>query len=145
MTARSISPLTPRAGAAKGRILILASDSTMAGAVRAVADAKGFQVIGICADPKRGVQAVQEMRPNLVISGIFFNGEPLGVEISRGIQEELGIPVVFVGQSEDPLLMLQIAMMQPAGYVADARDACYLEAVLSRALKGVRSTVSSPF
>jgi DNA-binding NarL/FixJ family response regulator len=145
MTARSISPFNPAIGAAKGRILILASDRSVAAAVRAVAEARGFQVVGICANPREGVQAVQEMRPNLVVSGIFFDGEPYGIELSRDIQEEQGVPVVFIGQSEDPLLMLQIAMVQPAGYVSDARDAGYLEAVLNRALKGVRTTVSSPF
>lgn len=145
MTARSISPLNRPLGAAKGRILIVEGDSEVASAIRAVADAHGFQVVAICSDARQALKATQEMRPNLVVTGIFFNGEPDGVEMSRNIQEEHGIPVVFVGQAEDPLLMLQIAMVQPAGYVSDARDAGYLEAVLSRALKGVRSMVSTPF
>lgn len=140
MTARSISPLTPIIGASKGRILILSSESALAGSVRMVAESKGFQVVGICRDAQEGLRAAREMRPNLVVSGIFFNGEPAGIELSRQIQDELGIPVVFVGESEDPLLLLQISMTQPAGYVSDARDQGYLEAVLNRALKGVRPT-----
>jgi DNA-binding NarL/FixJ family response regulator len=140
MTARSISPLTSLVGASKGRILILASEDKVAASVRGVAEAKGFQIVGICQDPRQGFVAAQEMRPNLAVVGIFFDGKPLGVELSRSIQEELGIPVVFVGESEDPHLLLQISMTQPAGYVSDAQDAGYLEAVLSRALKGVRAT-----
>lgn len=145
MTARSITPLDPAAGAAKGRILIVEADAAVAEALRRAADSGGYQIVGVCADPKEGLAAAQEMRPNLVISAIFFSGRPDGLELSRILQEDLGMPVVFVGQSEDPLLMLQISMAQPAGYVSDAGDKQYLGAVLGRALKGVRSAVGSPF
>ena len=145
MTARSITPLGPNAAAVRGRILIVVGEGDVARAVQSVADSRGFQVVGVCADPQQALKAAEEMRPNLVVSGIFFNGEPEGIELSRGFQEGLGVPVVFVGSSEDPMLMLQVAMAQPAGYISDALDSAYVEAVLSRALKGVRTTVGSPF
>ena len=145
MTARTISPLETSSVGTKGRILIVDSDSEVARAIASVAVANGFQVIGLCDDMRKGMQAAEDMRPNLVISGLFFNGEPVGIELSRAIQETLGVPVIFVGQSEDPMLMLQVAMAQPAGYISDARDSGYVEAVLNRALRGVRTTVGSPF
>jgi DNA-binding NarL/FixJ family response regulator len=103
------------------------------------------QVAGVCTDPALAFKMVQEIRPTLVLSAIFFDGEPYGIELSRLIQDDLGVPVIFVGESEDPLLLLQISMTQPAGYVTDARDRGYIEAVLSRALKGARSTVAGPY
>jgi DNA-binding NarL/FixJ family response regulator len=145
MTARTISPLETSSAGSKGRILIVDNDPETARAIASVAVSSGFQVIGLCDDIRKGLQAAEDMRPNLVISGLFFHGEPLGIELSRAIQETLGAPVIFVGQSEDPLLMLQVAMAQPAGYISDARDASYVEAVLNRALRGVRTTVGSPF
>ena len=144
MTARSVSPLEPTAGT-RGRILIVESNRDVARTLKTVATTNGFQVVGVCSNAREGLQAAAEMRPSLVLSGVFFNGEPEGIEFSRCVQEGLRVPVIFVGEAVDPLLMLQVAMAQPAGYISDARDSGYVGAVLSRALRGVRSTVDAPF
>ena len=145
MTARAISPLNTRTGAARGRILILTSDAAEASATQKIMEAAGCQVAGVCADPSRAMRTVRDIRPDLVLSAIFFDGEPFGLEVSRHIQQDLGIPVVFMGAADDPLLMLQISRTQPAGFVPNVHEAKYLEAVVSRALKGLRAIGSSPY
>jgi DNA-binding NarL/FixJ family response regulator len=85
------------------------------------------------------------MRPNLVVSDIFFSGEPRGIELCRLLEEDLGIPVVLVGESSDPWLTLRIAVAQPVGCVPDPQDAAYLQAVIRRAVKGARFMATAPF
>ena len=53
--------------------------------------------------------------------------------------------MVYLGAAEDPLLILQITMTEPAGLVSDPYDARYLSAVIQRALKGVRPSVAGPY
>ncbi|MCB9385311.1 MAG: response regulator [Bryobacterales bacterium] len=145
MTAQFTAPLDSANGEAKGRILIVEGDAKIADALKASAGSGGYQVVGVCRDPNQALEAAKQTRPNLVISGIFFSGKPDGIELSRELQQALGLPVVFVGAADDPMLMLQISMVQPAGCVSDANDERYLGAVLGRALKGVRTSVGSPF
>lgn len=145
MMARAISPLNTRPGAARGRIVILTADMAEAAVARMTVEAAGSQVVGVCSDPSQALRTVREIRPDLVLSAIFFEGEPDGLEVSRQIQQDLGIPVVYIGPADDPLLMLQISMTQPAGLVPNAHDATYLEAVVSRALKGVGAMAAAPF
>ncbi|MEZ5363095.1 MAG: hypothetical protein R2748_12330 [Bryobacterales bacterium] len=145
MTAQFSVPLETAAGVAKGRILIVEGDANIADALCSGADSGGYQVVGVCRDPRLAVDAAIRTRPNLVISGIFFSGQPDGIELSRTLQQDLGLPVVFVGTADDPMLRLQISMVQPAGCISDARDHRYLGAVLGRALKGVRTSVGSPY
>ena len=132
--------MTPKTTAGKGRVVLLSADPADAAFVRAVVEAAGYQVAAVCSNPTDALQTVRDTRPDLVLSAIFFDGEPAGIEISRLIQDDVGTPIVYLGEAEDPLLVLQISMTQPVGLVADPRDAKYLEAVVSRALKGARPT-----
>lgn len=140
MTARAVSPIGARTGKIRGRVLIL-TNAKDAPLVRAAVETAGAEVVAVSADPIKAIQTVQEMRPDLVLASIFFDGEPTGIELTREIQEKLGISVVYLGRVDDPLLLLQVSMTQPAGLISDLSDAKYLQAVVGRALKGVRPTI----
>lgn len=139
MTARAITPLTSKANVVKGRAIILSDNPIDAQTLRIVVETVGVQVVGVCESADQALTIVEEMRPDLVLTSIFFGGEPAGIELSRCIQEQIGVPVIYLGAAEDPLLQLQIAMTQPAGLISDPSDTAYVQAVVTRALKGVRS------
>ena len=145
MTARSISPLVNVRDAVRGRAFILEGDCAAAAAIRAACDNRHLVVVGVCSNPSEGEKAIREMRPGLVFSDIFFREEPDGIDLCRRVQDELGIPVVLVGQSPDPFVMLRVAMAQPVGCVPKPEDAVYLQAVLDRAFRGVRVMATAPF
>ena len=119
MTARSVSPLGSVRNVARGRVFILEGDCSATAAIQAAADNCALDVVGVCSDPSQGEGAIREMRPNVVVSDICFGGQARGIELCRLLQEDLGIPVVLVGETSDPWLMLQIAMAQPVGCLAE--------------------------
>ena len=146
MTARAISPLNHKADMAHGRVLLLTDNSEHAVTIRAVLESAGLAPIGVCTDPNTALRMVRDLRPDLVLAAVFFDGEPHGIELSRKIQEDHGTPVIYLGEAEDPLLVLQIAMTQPVGLISDPSDAVYLRAVVSRALRvGRPSPVAGPY
>ena len=87
MTARAVSPLNAKPGAVKGRVMILTADADQAAVVRAVAEGVGIQVVAVCSDPRDAPRLAREMRPDLLLSAIFFDAEPAGIEVARQVQK----------------------------------------------------------
>ncbi len=145
MAAPATVPIKARPSPLKGRVLIFSDDLAEVRAVKQAVEAAGVDCVGVCGNPAEAAGVARETRPDLALVAVYFHGEPVGVELSRQIQDELGSPVIFLGAAEDPLLLLQIAMTQPAGFVADPQDSQYLQAVLGRALRGPGPGVAGPY
>ena len=136
MTARdALPPNPPVARTSRGRILLIEGDANVARGVRVALERFGYSIVAWSVDPSEGALLARALRPQLVVSAVFFDGDPLGIESAREIQEETGTPVVLIGGSDEPLLALQLTMMQPAGFVTDPADAGYLVAVVEQAMR----------
>ena len=142
----AIAAKPPTASATRGRLLLIEGDAGVARGIRASLERFGYSIVAWSVDPSEGALLARALRPHLVICAVFFDGDPLGIESAREIQEETGTPVVLVGGSDEPLLALQLTMTQPAGFVTDPADSGYLVAVVEQAMRSAgRAVAGGPY
>ena len=77
----------------------------------------GYEVAGKTSSGTEALEQAQELRPDLVLMDIVMPGAMDGIEAGGRIQQELGIPVVFVTAYGDEKTLSRARAMQPYGYV----------------------------
>ena len=81
---------------AKTTILVVEDERIIAEDIQFSLEGLGFQVIGVVASGEEALESAGKNRPDLVIMDIVLQGAMDGMETTRRLQTEYGIPVVFL-------------------------------------------------
>jgi diguanylate cyclase (GGDEF)-like protein/PAS domain S-box-containing protein len=75
-----------------------------------------------------------EMRPDLVLVDIALEGDPDGIETARRIDQNFGVPVIFLATYADTEIIARAAEITPHGFLAKPIQARELRAAIEVAL-----------
>jgi len=80
---------------------------------------KGFDciVIGTAISGEEAIQKAKEMNPDVVLMDIILKGEIDGIEAAKQIQEELGIPIIYLTAYSDNKTVQRAKLTKPIGYI----------------------------
>lgn len=100
----------------------------------------GYTVFGPASDAAAAVALAREARPDLVIMDIHLHGAIDGIEASRMIREELGIPSIFLTAYAEDETVERASVAAPLGYIVKPFDLTELHACIQQALTVPRAT-----
>src|SRR4030042_5557592 len=109
-------------------ILIVEDEFLTAEEIKAYLETLGHSVTGITASGERAIQLGDELRPDLILVDIKLRGGINGIDVSRVISDEYGIPVVYITASSDEATFSKALMTNPFGVIVkpfDYRDLRY--------------------
>jgi DNA-binding NarL/FixJ family response regulator len=81
------------------RVLIVENDSRVRTALRTFLSSKGFDVVGVAADPATALEIARELMPAVAVVDVFLPDADRGLVVVRALAGELGIPAVAISVS----------------------------------------------
>jgi DNA-binding NarL/FixJ family response regulator len=120
-------------GARPANILVVDDDPVVAGALRGVLIAAGYDVPPVVARSDDLPQALADHSPSLVLMDIDLGEAESGIEIAARLPSD--IPVLFVSAHADPATLERARKRRPAGFVVKPFDALQLRAAVEMALE----------
>lgn len=83
------------------RVLIVEDEIVVASEIKLRLEAMGFMVIGIVNNGRDAILSANENDPDVILMDITLKGNMDGLEATRQINEETGIPVIFITAHTD--------------------------------------------
>jgi len=77
----------------------------------------GHKVVGIADNADAAVRLATQHRPDVVLMDVVIKGDRDGIEAARPIQNELGIPVIFLTAFSDTQTVDRATQVGPFGYL----------------------------
>lgn len=90
---------------AKGNILIVEGDSSVAGDLRDTLAAAGYGIAGICSSGEEALGKVAELAVDLIIMDTLPAGKMNGIESAAKIREHADIPLIYLAAYKDMELL----------------------------------------
>ncbi|MEN6609536.1 MAG: PAS domain S-box protein [Methanoregulaceae archaeon] len=90
---------------AKGKILIVEGDTSVAGDLKETLEAAGYEIAGICASGEEALGKIGDLTLDLVIMDTFPAGTLNGIESAAKIRERWDIPLVYLAAYKDMELL----------------------------------------
>ncbi|HSJ55104.1 MAG TPA: response regulator [Anaerolineae bacterium] len=103
-------------GKNKGRVLIAEDDALVCELVAALVEHQGYQVVGTARDGCEAVEAVVQLRPDVVVMDLEMP-EMNGIEATRRIQQTCPTPVVALTAHDDLGLAAKAARVGVGAYL----------------------------
>jgi two-component system, cell cycle response regulator len=95
----------------------------------------GYRVIANVRTAQAAIYAMEEARPDLVLSDIRIKGDLDGIELANLARDRFGVPVVFLTSHADEATLARANAAHPYGYVLKPFRARELRAGLELALR----------
>lgn len=121
---------------AGARILIVEDHAVIAEDLSELLTEWGYSVIGIVRNGVEALATLRNEKADLVLMDIDFRGKRTGPAATIRIQQEIGVPVVYVSGCTHDDLAPTLVLTQPYGFVSKPIDQAYLARVIRRALRG---------
>jgi len=118
------------------RILIVEDHAVIAEDLGELLTEWGYWVIGIVRNGEEALELLRNERADLVLMDIDFSGKKTGHVAAVRIQQEMGVPVVYVSGCTSADITPSVVITQPYGFVSKPIEPRYLAAVIRRALRG---------
>jgi CheY-like chemotaxis protein len=99
----------------------------------------GHIVSGMALSGEEAMEMIENVKPDVVVMDIILNGGMNGIEAAELIQENHGIPFIFISGNLDSTHMQKIEKLQHFGYLSKPTDPASLEL----AVKLAQSVISS--
>ena len=84
------------------KIMVIADDLLVGEQLRQDLISMNFEVGEVYTSSVEALQSAREIQPDLILMDISLQGQPDDFEISDRIQNELGIPMVYLIASNNP-------------------------------------------
>jgi len=82
-------------------VLIVEDEIVVASEIKLRLEAMGFMVIGIVNNGRDAILSANEKDPDVILMDITLKGKMDGLEATRQINEQTGIPVIFITAHTD--------------------------------------------
>jgi signal transduction histidine kinase/AmiR/NasT family two-component response regulator len=99
------------------RLLIVDDQLVTTEELEALLTDMGYKVVGKALSGEEAVTMARELLPDMIFMDIVMHGSLDGLEAAKVINEELGIPVVFMTGYGDSSLIEKATRLNPYGYV----------------------------
>ncbi len=119
-----------------GRIIIVEDENVVAMDLRASLTALGYQVTGVAATGREALALAADLatRPELVLMDIHLRGVMDGVEAAQRLQDDHGLPVVYLTAFADAATRSRALQSDPFGYLIKPFDDRELQITVELAL-----------
>jgi CheY-like chemotaxis protein len=121
---------------AGARILIVEDNAVIAEDLCELLAEWGYSVVSIVRNGTEALATLRNEKADLVLMDIDFRGRRAGVTATIRIQQEIGVPVVYVSGCVHDNLAPTLVITQPHGFVSKPIDYAYLAVVIRRVLRG---------
>jgi CheY-like chemotaxis protein len=99
------------------RILIVEDNRIVSLDIQSRLEAFGYVVVGTAASGSVAIKSVSELDPDLVLMDINLEGSMDGIEAARHIQNEYGLPVIFLTAFSDEVTKNRAMSIKPSGFL----------------------------
>ena len=117
---------------AGARILIVEDNAVIAEDLCELLAEWGCSVIGIVGNGAEALATLRNEKADLVLMDIDFRGKKAGPAATIRIQQEIGVPVVYVSGCANDDLAPTLVITQPYGFISKPIDYAYLAVVIRR-------------
>jgi len=125
------------------RILIVEDHAVIAEDLGELLTEWGYWVIGVCRNGEEALAILRNEKADLVLMDIDFSGRKTGHVTAVRIQQEIGVPVVYVSGCTGSDLAPSLVITQSHGFVSKPIEPQYLAAVIRGVLRGSGSPGSN--
>lgn len=80
----------------KKKILIVEDELVIALDIKYTLESEGYDVIDIVATSEEAIKSIKEIKPDLLLMDIILEGPQNGIELTKMIQKEYNIPVLYI-------------------------------------------------
>ncbi|HTY52448.1 MAG TPA: response regulator [Methanomicrobiales archaeon] len=94
----------------------------------------GYEVAGMAASGEEAVEKARRLSPDIILMDIVMPGRMNGIEAAKQINEQLGIPVVFVTSYADDAIIEKAKAARPYGYIVKPFNELEIKAAIEIAL-----------
>ncbi|MCF7804744.1 MAG: response regulator [Candidatus Marinimicrobia bacterium] len=102
---------------AADKILIVEDEYIVAMDIRSRLKSLGYEVVGTVASGEEAVETAVGSRPDLVLMDIMLDGEMDGIMAAEQIQQQSGIPIVFLTAYSEQDTLQRAKNTEPYGYI----------------------------
>lgn len=99
------------------KILIVENEILIAEQVSTYLQQLNYQVCGTVESGEEALEVVEEQSPDLVLMDIELDGELDGVETAAQIQQNIGIPIIYLSRLNDHRTLRRVSETLPAAYL----------------------------
>ena len=119
----------------KVQVLIVEDEAIISMDLRYKLEALGYSVIAEIESGEEAVEAVSQLRPDVVLMDIGLSGEMDGIDAAAQIRNRFGVPVVYVTAYLGGATLDRAEMTEPSGYILKPFDDAKLRAVVEMAIQ----------
>ena len=119
-------------------ILIVEDEVLIAMGIQQKLEKFGYQVVGIASSGEAALAQVIEHQPDLILMDIVIDGRMDGIEASQKIQEQFGIPVIFLTAYSDEKNLQRAKFTDPSAYLLKPYSERELEITIELVLHRVQ-------
>jgi CheY-like chemotaxis protein/DNA-binding PadR family transcriptional regulator len=116
------------------KILVVDDEAIITMQLEERLSALGYEVVGMAASGEDSIEKARRLRPDIILMDIVMPGKMNGIEAAQKINEELGIPVVFVTSYADDAIIEKAKAARPYGYIVKPFNELEIKAAIEIAL-----------
>jgi len=121
-------------------VLVVEDESIIAADLKQKLENAGFRVLGMEDTGEGAISSASKLEPDVVIMDVYLRGELDGIDAARRIQEEYGIPVIYLTAYSDDATLSRILESEPYGYLLKPLSTEQLRAEIEIVLENLRAT-----
>jgi PAS domain S-box-containing protein len=95
----------------------------------------GYDVVAVAASGDKALQAIAELRPDIVLMDIHIEGDLDGIDTARKIPPELELPVIYLTAYSEEATLERARETRPYGYLVKPFSERELHATIQMALE----------
>lgn len=118
----------------KARILVVEDQRIIALDLATTIKRVGHEAIGIESKGEKAIQAVEDLKPDLVFMDISLSGEMDGIETAAIIQKRFSIPVIYISGNYDINTIEKSKAGNAYGYLIKPVDDCGISTMINAAI-----------
>lgn len=99
------------------KILIVEDEALIAFDISMTLQQFGYTVVSIVHSAHESIQAVEELKPDVVIMDIILQGKTDGIDAAEKIKNDYKIPIIFLTTSTDDTVVKRATTQVPYGYL----------------------------
>lgn len=101
----------------KIRILVVEDEFIVSQTICNSLEEIGYEVVGQAFDAEEARSMLAEEQPDMALLDITLRGKEDGIQLAKFIQEQYGIPFIFLTSHADPGTLARAKEVQPPGYL----------------------------
>ncbi|HRG69026.1 MAG TPA: response regulator transcription factor [Saprospiraceae bacterium] len=101
----------------KVRVLIVEDEPLIAENIAMYLNNHDYEVVGIAYDYEEAIFKLEHEKPDIALLDINLEGNRDGIDVGKFIQEQMGIPFVFLSSYSDKNTLERAKIVKPSGYL----------------------------